>query len=102
MQIQVQLFSVLREYLPPGSVRGRTTVSLPDQDETSLTDLVSILGIDRRLGVKAEEFVTNSSWQILVNGCYEQDMGCLLRDGDVVQVFPPIAGGSRVDPEKTR
>lgn len=93
MQIDVQLFSVLREVLPPGSVRGRTVVALPDEPAPRLMDLVIVLGIDRRLGVPAAEFTARSSWQVLVNGLSEGNIHRQLHDGDLVQIFPSMAGG---------
>jgi len=91
MQIHVQLFSILRDCLPPGSERGRATVSL--SEGASLADLVSHLGIDRHLGCDAAELTATASWQVLVSGQFEIDMGRVLQDGDQVHVFPPISGG---------
>ena len=59
MQIEIQLFSILRECLP---VRGRgdpaqgQMVTVPDG--ATLADLVASLGIDRRLGCSATELST--------------------------------------------
>jgi molybdopterin converting factor small subunit len=91
MQIHVQLFSILRDCLPPGSERGRATVSL--SEGATLADLVSHLGIDRHLGCDAAELTATASWQVLVSGQFEIDMGRVLQDGDQVHVFPPISGG---------
>jgi molybdopterin converting factor small subunit len=91
MQIHVQLFSILRDCLPPGSERGQATVSLPDG--ATLADLASHLGIDRYLGCDAAELTATASWQVLVLGQFELDMGRVLQDGDEVRIFPPISGG---------
>lgn len=91
MQIQVQLFSILRDCLPPGAERGQATVTLPEG--ATVTDLVSHLGIDRQLGYEATEVASKASWQVMVSGQFELDMGRVLKDGDQVSIFPPIAGG---------
>jgi molybdopterin converting factor small subunit len=91
MQIHVQLFSILRDCLPPGSERGQATVSLPDG--ATLADLASHLGIDRYLGCDAAELTATASWQVLVLGQFELDMDRVLQDGDEVRIFPPISGG---------
>jgi len=91
MQIHVQLFSILRDCLPPGSERGQASVSLPKG--ATLADLATHLGIDRHLGYKAAELTSRASWQVLVSGQFELDMGRVLQDGDEVRIFPPISGG---------
>jgi molybdopterin converting factor small subunit len=91
MRIDVQLFSILRDCLPPGAEQGNATVSLPDG--AKLADLVAHLGIDRRLGYDATDVVARAGWQVMVSGEYEPDMERLLQDGDQVRIFPPVAGG---------
>jgi molybdopterin converting factor small subunit len=96
MQIQIQLFSVLRECLPPDaeghSARdGKTVVTLPEG--ATVADLLSHLGIDRYLGVEAQALIEKAGWQVLINGVYEPDVRRALQDGDLVLVFPPISGG---------
>lgn len=91
MQIQVQLFSTLRDCLPPDAERGQATITLPDG--ATVTELVIHLGIDRRLGYRAEEVVSRAGWQVMIDGKYEPDMERRLEDGDQVRIFPPVAGG---------
>jgi molybdopterin converting factor small subunit len=92
MQVQVRLFSILRECLPPGAMRNRAAVELPEG--ARLTELITHLGIDRRLGYAAADLSDKAGWQVLINGNYEADLQRILRDGDQVQIFPPVAGGS--------
>ena len=91
MQIDLQLFSVLRECLPPGAEKGRTRVTLPEG--ASLADMIAEVGIDRHLNVAAQEVSTTAGWQVMVSGSYEPEMTRILKDGDRVQILPPMAGG---------
>lgn len=91
MRIDVQIFSILRDCLPPDAERGQATLSLPEG--ATLADLVAHLGIDRRLGYGATDVVAKAGWQVIVSGKYEPDMERVLRDGDQVRIFPPVAGG---------
>jgi molybdopterin converting factor small subunit len=91
MQVHVHLFSILRDCLPPDAQRGQATVSLPEG--ATLADLAIHLGIDQHLGCAAAELTAKASWQVLVSGQFELDMGRVLQDGDEVRIFPPISGG---------
>ena len=91
MQIHVQLFSILRDCLPPGTQRGQTNVTLADG--ATLADLITHLGVDENLGFAAEEIAAKARWQVLVSDKFEADMGRVLRDGDEVKILPPISGG---------
>lgn len=91
MRVRLNLFSILRECLPPEAQKGRVAVDLPTG--ATLRDLVQHFGIDRRLGVPPGASLVQSGWQVLVNGTYEEDMQRVLADGDEVSIFPPMAGG---------
>ena len=91
MQIQVQLFSILRDCLPPDSERGQATVTL--LQGATIADLVTHLGIDQHLGYDAAELTSRANWQVMVSGQFELDMGRVLQDGDEVGIFPPVSGG---------
>ena len=91
MQIHVQLFSILRDCLPPSAERGKATIDMPKG--ATLGDLVVHLGIDQYLGFSAADMSARAGWQVMVSGRYEPDMTRVLEDGDEVQIFPPIAGG---------
>jgi len=91
MQVHVQLFSILRDCLPPDAQRGRATLTLPEG--ATLTDLVRHLGIDRHLGYQVSEVVGKAGWQVMVSGRYEADLGRVLQDGDEVLILPFVSGG---------
>ena len=96
MQIHVHLFSILRDCLPPdaeaqGGSGGTAVIALPEG--ATLVDLVTSLGIDRHLGYRAAELTSGASWQVMVSGQFELDMGRVLQDGDEVSIFPPVSGG---------
>ena len=79
MKVRLKLFATFRRYLPTGTQGGACDVEVPDG--TQVSDLLS------RFGVPDKE-----SLMILVNG---RDAGPdrILQDGDVVAVFPAVAGG---------
>lgn len=79
MKVRLKFFATFRRYLPPGMQGSACDVEVPDG--TQVNDLLS------RFGVPEKE-----SQMILVNG---RDAGPnrVLQDGDVVAVFPTVAGG---------
>jgi molybdopterin converting factor small subunit len=79
MKVRLKLFATFRRYLPPGTQGSACDVEVPDS--TPVSELLS------RFGVPQKE-----SLMILVNG---RDAGPdrVLQDGDVVAVFPTLAGG---------
>ena len=89
MNVNVQLFSILRDCLPPD--KSRTTVTLPDG--ATLADLMVHLGIDQRLGYNPQDIITKAEWLVLINKSGENDIGRTLQEGDKVQIFPSVAGG---------
>lgn len=120
MEVQVQLFSILRDCLPPygglpssgglppdaqrlsgqpeatevqvrAEGQGQARLTLPQG--TTLADLMVHLGIDCRLGFAPADVVERAGWQVTINGQYEANMERELREGDFVRVFPPVAGG---------
>ena len=91
MNVDIQLFSILRGCLPPDAKGGKATITLAD--DATVVDLVAHLGIHSRLGYEAAEIVTRAGWQVMVNGRDERDVGRVLRDGDRVVILPWIFGG---------
>jgi molybdopterin converting factor small subunit len=79
VRVEVQLFATLADFLPPDSREGAITLDVPDGS--------TVRDVMLRLRIPADlERVS------LVNGgdaAPEQ----ALRPGDVVTVFPPLAGG---------
>lgn len=80
MRIELRLFASLRRKLPPGSPRGRCDLDLPAG--STLDDLLRHMDIPRA-----------SAQLVLVNGESGRDYHRRLSDGDVVSVFPQVAGG---------
>jgi molybdopterin converting factor small subunit len=84
--VQVRLFGEFREYLPEGATGGRASIELPEG--ATVFSLVDRLG----LPYEAEEGVI----AVAVND-EVTDLKAPLADGDVVSMFPPLAGGVESD-----
>ena len=81
MRVEVRLFATLTLFMPPGGREGAATLEVPES--STVRDVVHRLGIPSEL-----ERVT------LVNGG-NATPELTLHAGDVVTVFPPLAGGCR-------
>jgi len=84
MEITFKLFASLGDYLP-ASVRPGNEMNLHVPDGATITQVI-------------EPFVlpTKLVHLVLVNGQYigpDQRAGHVLRNGDVLAIWPPIAGG---------
>jgi len=77
LEIHLQLFSILRDKLPP-ELKGRTVIQLIEG--SSLKDLLIELEIDRRVAIS-------------VNDVQEKDRARTLEDGDKVKIFTSVGGG---------
>ena len=77
MEIHLQLYSVLREKLPPES-NGQAVLQM--KEDASLSDLLDELDITRKIVVS-------------VNDAHESDMSRRLMDGDKVKIFSSVSGG---------
>ncbi len=79
MKIEVALYATLSQYLPAGAENRRAIIEV--QDAAMVRDVLTQLGIPQDL--------PNI---LLVNGRQAPE-DTVLKDGEVVSVFPPLAGG---------
>ncbi len=83
MNISIELYASLMKYLPPGKSRFRRDIKV--DDALSLSQLIE------QFHIRPEE-----AHLVLVNGHYinaEDRDGRELIEGDVVSIWPPVAGG---------
>jgi len=79
MKIEVKLFAHFRDFLPKGSDRFSCTMTL--DSSSSVGDIIQRLKLPE-----------NSPKIILLNGLHAKESDSI-KDGDVLSVFPPVAGG---------
>jgi len=79
VKVEVRLFANLAKLLPPGSQNKRAAMTV--KKGTTVDELLDRLSIPPK--------ITNI---VMVNGVHK-DRKTVLSEGDVVSVFPPIAGG---------
>ena len=79
MEIEVKLFATLRDYLPKGS--GKFSCKLELNSTDTVRDVLKKLKIPDEIPKI-----------ILVNGVHS-NLDRVLKLGDVLSVFPPVAGG---------
>ena len=77
MQVHLQLYSILRDKLPP-EAKGRAVLRL--DEAATLADLLDELDIKRRVVIS-------------VNEAHETDKSRQLQDGDQVKIFSSVSGG---------
>lgn len=83
MQVTVKLYATLGDYLPPGSRNNR--VDLDVRPGTCVQAVVQQFSLPPKL-----------THLVLVNGVFippEARATSVLQEGDVLAVWPPIAGG---------
>jgi len=84
MKIQFKLYATLQKFLPSTAVNN--AVSLDVDDDVTLHQLIDQFNVAR-----------TDAHLVLVNGVYydfeSRDHKDILKDGDVVAVWPPVAGG---------
>lgn len=79
MEIEVKLFATLRDYLPKGSSRFSCKMEVDGQ--TRVREILTRLNIPEGMPKI-----------ILVNGVHGKKEQ-VLKEGDVLSIFPPVAGG---------
>ncbi|HME45082.1 MAG TPA: MoaD/ThiS family protein [Syntrophorhabdales bacterium] len=79
MEIEVRLFATFRDYLPQGS--GSFSFKKSLEKETAVSNIAEEVSLPPDV---PKMYIVNGN---VVTGEY------LLRDGDVVSIFPPVAGG---------
>lgn len=79
MKVEVSLYGSLAQYLPEGT-RGRTAI-VEAPDGATVGQVIDQLGIPKPYPT-----------MLLVNGIHA-DPHAPLKDGDLLALFPPLAGG---------
>lgn len=82
MMVRVTLHAILRKFLPPDAIDHTAVLELPDG--ATVADAIA------RLGIPAKHA------SMLVSGDDYLKPETPLRDGQQVNIFPPIAGGRGV------
>ncbi len=77
LEIHLQLFSILRDILPP-ELKGRTIIQV--FEGSTLKDLLTELDINRNVAIS-------------VNDEQERNRSRKLEDGDEVKIFTSVGGG---------
>ena len=84
MKITFKLYATLTDYLP-ADARSSNRVEIELPAEANIADVIAPYGLPMKL-----------VHLVLVNGVYvapEERAGRVLKDGDVLAIWPPIAGG---------
>jgi len=83
MNITIKLYAMLGDYLPAPSRDHTTGLDVPDD--------LSVAGLIEQLGIPPA-----MAHLVLINGVYvepEARQGRRLQPGDVLAIWPPVAGG---------
>jgi molybdopterin converting factor small subunit len=83
MKIRLKLFATLTDLLPAGAYQNSVDINIPDN--VSLNWLIDHYKVPREL-----------AHLVLVNGLFHCDADrdqLLLKTGDTVAIWPPVAGG---------
>jgi molybdopterin converting factor small subunit len=80
MRVTVKLHATLKKHLPPGSSA--------DGVEVEVTDGATVADVIERLGIPAKHA------GMLVSNDEYLESTTVVRDGQEINVFPPLAGGT--------
>ncbi len=84
MKITFKLYATLQHLLPSGTVRNAVQIEVADN--ASLNDIIDQFKVPREL-----------AHLVLVNGVFhcdaDRDQRQVLKENDVLAVWPPVAGG---------
>ena len=83
MKIKLKLYASLSEYLPEGAIDNTIEVDVPD--DASPNSVIDRFQVPREL-----------SHLVLVNGVFayqSEREAAILKEGDILAIWPPIAGG---------
>ncbi|MBL8330124.1 MAG: MoaD/ThiS family protein [Rubrivivax sp.] len=84
MKIEFKLYASLGDYLP-AAVRHENRMPLEVRENAPISEIIEPFGLPQKM-----------VHLVLVNGVYvppEQRMTHQLKEGDVLAIWPPIAGG---------
>jgi len=79
MKIEIALYATLSQYLPPGAEQRKAVIAVPDG--ATARDVMAQLGIPQ-----------DHPNILLVNG-KQAHPDTVVKDGETLAVFPPLAGG---------
>lgn len=84
MKITFKLYATIQNLLPPDAVNNAIEVDV--DEKASLYDLIDHFKVPRE-----------SAHLVLINGVYfgdeERSQAGLISEGDVIAIWPPVAGG---------
>jgi molybdopterin converting factor small subunit len=80
MKVEIALYATFSKYLPPGAQNRKAVIEV--KDGATVREVMNQLGIPPDLPS-----------MLLVNGRQAPD-GTVLKDGEALSVFPPLAGGT--------
>ena len=83
MKIKLKLYATLSDYLPDGAVDNAVEIDVPE--DASPNAIIDRFNVPREL-----------SHLVLVNGVFayqSERESAILKEGDTLAIWPPIAGG---------
>lgn len=84
MKITFKLYATLGDFLPSHAVRNIASIDIAD--DASLHSIIDAHQVPRKL-----------AHLVLINGVFvceaDRDQAGILKEGDVLAIWPPVAGG---------